>query len=313
MQKVTHAKNERIGNALAGVEFFAATVAAGSFAAGAKALGVTASAVSRRVAALEEELGVQLLARTTRTLRLTSDGAAFYDRCARILEEVREARDAFARVKRTPAGLLRVEVPLSLGRFVIAPALPRFLAQHPQVRVDLTLRDQVVDPVVEGMDLCLRIGELSDSSLIAKKLGESRIVHCASPSYLKRHSAPRSPPDLARHARLGYLREGRAMPFFLGESAELRPFAVSGPVNVNDSSVLLGLVIAGQGIGAFFDFMAKPALARGELEMVLEDFASIAQPIHVLYPPNRHLLPKVRVFIEFLSALFAGKAGRSRS
>lgn len=307
MQKVTHSKMERIGDELAGIEFFVAAVAGGSFAAGAKALGVTASAVSRRVAALEEGFGVQLLARTTRTLRLTSDGAAFYDRCTRILEEMREARDAFARVKRTAAGLLRVEVPLSLGRFVIAPALPRFLSQYPQVRVDLTLRDQLVDPVTEGLDLLVRIGGLSDSSLIAKKLGESRIVHCASPAYLKRHSAPRSPRDLERHARLGYLREGRAAPFFLGETDELQPFPVSGPVNANDSSVLLGLAIAGHGIGAFFDFMAKPAVARGELELVLEDFESTRQPIHALYPPNRHLLPKVRVFIEFLSRVFAGK------
>ncbi len=317
MRKVTRSNSERIGDALSGIEFFTATVSAGSFAGGAADLGVTASAVSRRVAALEDELGVQLLARTTRTLRLTADGAAFYDRCMRIVDEVREARDAFARGRKAPTGLLRVEAPVGLGRVVVAPALPAFLARYRDLRLDLTLRDQLVDPIAEGIDLLVRVGPLDASplqrrsggaSLIAKRLGEVRVIHCASPEYLRRRGVPRSPTDLARHECLGYLRGDRPSPLRFGEAGEACD--IQGSFNVNDASVLLTLAVAGHGVAAFFDFAAREALERGELVEILGDVATPPRPIHALYPPNRHLLPKVRAFLDFLGSLFGGKARR---
>jgi LysR family transcriptional regulator for bpeEF and oprC len=157
---------------LEGIEFLTTTVETGSFANAARRLGRTPSAVSRRVAQLEREVGVPLLARTTRSLRLTDDGRAFYDRCVRILQELNEARDALARASEMPSGILRVDVPIALGRATIASNLPGFLASHPAVRVDLTLRDQIVDPVAEGLDVLVRIGKPGDShNLISRKLG----------------------------------------------------------------------------------------------------------------------------------------------
>lgn len=257
------------------------------------------------MAALEDELGVQLLARTTRTLRLTADGAAFYDRCMHIVDEVREARDAFARGRKAPSGLLRVEAPVGLGRVVVAPALPGFLARYRDLRLDLTLRDQVIDPIAEGIDLSVRVGPLEASTLIAKRLGEVRVIHCAAPEYLRRRGVPRSPADLSRHECLGYLRGDRPSPLRFGAAGDTCD--IGGSFNVNDASVLLTLAVAGHGIAAFFDFAAREALLRGELVEVLGELATPPRPIHALYPPNRHLLPKMRAFLDFLTSLFDGK------
>lgn len=285
-----------------GIEIFALTVERGSFAAAARKLRVTPSAVSRRVATLEEELGVQLLARTTRTLRLTDDGLAFHERCVRILEELREARDAIARAKQKPAGLLRVDAPIALGRNVLVPKLARFLDRYPEIRLDLTLRDQLVDPAAEGLDVLVRIGPLRDSPLVARRLGESHAVVCASPSYLRKRGAPKHLGDLARHACLGYLRDGRASPFgFAGEDGARRSVDVEGPFHANDADVLLHMALAGKGIVWSFDFMVQEHIARGALVPVLENVAPLAWPIHALYRRNRHLLPKVRVFLDFVA------------
>ena len=290
---------------LDGIRHLVLAVETGSFAAAARRLGVTPSAVSRSVAQLERQLGVALLARTTRSLRLTHDGQAFHDRCVRALQELDEACDALAHAKRRPSGLLRVETASHLGRAIVGPSLPRFLDRHPDVRVHLVLRDQLVDPVVEGVDVMVRIGPLADSSLIARKLGASRIVRCASPAYLKKHGRPKTPADLARHQCLGYLDEGRPRPFaFAGEAGTFTQ-EISGPCHVNDGEVLRQLAIAGRGIVSLFDFLARDALAAGTLVPVLEEAGSAVWPIHALYPPNRHLLPKVRVFVDHLARVFA--------
>jgi DNA-binding transcriptional LysR family regulator len=297
---------------LDGIEIFVATVQAGSFAGAARRLAVTPSAVSRRVAALEGELGVQLLARTTRTLRLTEDGQAFHERCLRILEEVDEARESMARVRQKPAGLLRVDAPVALGRSLLTPRLPGFLVRYPEVRIDLTLRDQLVDPIAEGLDVLLRIGPLRESLLIARKLGECRRLPCASPAYVRRHGSPRQPRDLARHRCLGFLRDGRpaCFDFVTGEGGEgqdgardLLSVDIGGQFNANDADVLLQMALAGHGIVMLFDFLCSPHLATGALVPVLPDHPTLAWPIHALYPKNRHLLPKVRVFLDFMATL----------
>ena len=299
---------------LDGIELFTVAVDAGSFSAAARRLGVTPSAVSRRVAALEAELGVQLLARTTRSLRLTEDGLAFHERCARILEELGEARDAIARVQKAPAGLLRVDAPVALGRFRLVAKLPSFLDRYPDVQVHLTLRDQLVDPVAEGLDVLVRIGPLRDSTLIARRVGESQLVTCASPAYLAKHGVPVRPRDLARHACLGYLREGRPAPIEFvtargNEPSTVTSVEIAGPCHANDSDVLMQLALAGKGIAHLFDFHVEPYLASGALVPVLAAHPLRAWPIHALYPKNRHLLPKVRVFLDFLGSLCT-KTGR---
>lgn len=297
---------------LSSIEIFTATVEAGSFAAAARRLGVTPSAVSRRVALLEREVRVALLARTTRTLRLTDDGRAFHERCVRILTELQEARDALARANKKPAGLLRVDAPVAFARGVLGPALPRFLERYPEIRLDLTLRDQHVDPVAEGVDLLVRIGKLGDSSLIARKLGASRIVHCASPRYLARHGKLTRPEDLAKHRCLGYLRDGLPAQFSFTREDKVYNQDIAGPFNANDADLLYQLAVAGHGVAAMFDFIVRDAITRGELVEVLPDHPSIAWPVHALYPKNRHLLPKVSVFIDFLATLCRDRAAQLR-
>jgi LysR family transcriptional regulator, regulator for bpeEF and oprC len=297
---------------LLGIEFFTAVVEAGSFALASRRLGVTPSAVSRRIARLEREVGVQLLARTTRSLHLTQDGAAFHARCVRILEELAEARDAIARASKRPSGVLRVDAPVALGRTILAPTLPRFLERYPDIRLELTLRDQFVDPFAEGIDVLIRIGALGDSQLIARRLGQSRIIHCASPAYVAQHGAPRSPRELSTHLCVGYLREGRPDPFRFSTEQGVHAVDVNGRCHANDAEVLRGLALAGHGIVALFDFLAAPELARGALVQVLEAYPSTAWPIHALYPKNRHLLPKVAVFLDHLSERWRPKRAPKR-
>jgi DNA-binding transcriptional LysR family regulator len=293
---------------LGGIEYFTATVDAGSFAAAARRFGVTASAVSRRVAQLEADLGVPLLARTTRTLRLTDDGRAFHERCARILEELREARETIARTSTRPVGVVRVDAPLALGRVVVAPRLPELLTRHPELRVDLTVRDQYVDALAEGLDVLIRIGGLGESTLIARRLAVSQLVACASPAYLRRRGTPRTLADLARHDCLGYLREGRPAPWVFAAGT----IEVSGRYHANDANLIAAGALAGQGITHVFDFLVADAIASGDLVQVLADHPSPPWPIHALYPRNRHLLPKVGVFLDFLTEVFAGPKPRRR-
>ncbi|NUP12185.1 MAG: LysR family transcriptional regulator [Polyangiaceae bacterium] len=296
---------------LEGIEFLTTAVETGSFAAAARRLGVTPSAVSRRIARLEEDLGVPILARTTRSLRLTNDGQAFHDRCVRILQELTEAKEVIARASKKPSGTLRVDAPIALGRAIIAPALPRFLDRYPEIRLDLTLRDQFVDPVAEGLDVLVRIGRLGESNLIARKLGESAILHVASPRYLKKHGTPKLPKDLANHDCLGYLREGQPAAFKFVIDGTLHVSDISGPCHTNDADVLRQLALAGIGIVAVFDFLARDPIQTGALQVVLGNYPSATWPIHALYPKNRHLVPKVSVFLDFLSELF--RAGENRS
>jgi DNA-binding transcriptional LysR family regulator len=288
---------------LDGIELFAATVEAGSFAAAARRLRLTPSAVSRRVGGLEAELGVQLLARTTRTLRLTDDGRAFHARCVRILEELQDARRDLARASKTPSGTLRVDAPIALSRHVLAPRIPRFLERYPDIRLHLTVRDQLVDPVAEDLDVVVRIGELADSSLIARRLGECEMTLCAAPAYLRRRGRPRTLRDLERHERLGYLREGHPGTVVLHGPAGPTHVQPSGAFHANDVDALIAAALAGRGIVALFDFLAAPHLRARRLTRVLADHRGEVRPIHALYPRNRHLLPKVRVFVDFVAEL----------
>ncbi len=297
---------------LEAIRLFVQTVDAGSFTAVARRLGVTPSAVSRRVAGLERDLGVLLLARSTRALRLTTDGAAFHARCSRVLDELEDAQNALARAKRTPSGLLRIDVPISLGRTVIVPAIPELLDRHPDVRIDMTMRDQRIDPVAEGVDVLVRIGELTDSDLVARRLGEARMVLCASPAYLRKHGTPRTPDELARHQRIGYFRDGRPDPFVI--LTEQGRISVDPPTrfNTNDADAMATVARAGHGIVKLFDFAIRKEIDAGEL-VALDDLVGPSWPIHALYPRNGHLIAKVSAFLDFASELFARPPGTPRT
>ncbi|WP_437738220.1 LysR family transcriptional regulator [Sorangium sp. So ce1335] len=298
---------------LTSIEFFVTTVQAGSFAAGARRLGVTASAVSRRIARLEDELGVQLLARTTRSLRLTEDGAAFLDRGARIVEEYRAATETLKGTRTAPAGALRVDAAVVLGRALLRPKVADFLRRYPQIRLELTLRDQFIDPVAEGIDVAVRLGELRDSTLIARRVGEIRTLVCGSPAYFRRHGRPKRLDDLARHACLGFLQDGRPTPYRFAEGKAPPPAAVEARFHTNDADLLLDGAIAGLGLVYSFDFHVEGALARGDLEAAPIREPSLSYPVHALYPKSRHLLPRARVFVDFLVELFEARRNQTKT
>ncbi|WP_437663564.1 LysR family transcriptional regulator [Sorangium sp. So ce1182] len=297
---------------LTSIEFFVTTVQAGSFAAGAKRLGVTASAVSRRIARLEDELGVQLLARTTRSLRLTEDGAAFLDRGARIVEEYRAATETLKGTRTAPAGALRVDAAVVLGRTLLGPRIADFLRRYPKIRLELTLRDQFIDPVAEGVDVAVRLGPLRDSTLVARRVGEIRTMICGSPAYFRRHGRPRRLEDLARHACLGFLQDGRPTPYRFVDGQLPPAAAVEARFHTNDADLLLTGATAGLGLVYSFDFHVEDALARGELEAVQLREPSVTYPVHALYPRSRHLLPRARVFVDFLAELFEARRKKAR-
>ncbi|WP_426753379.1 LysR family transcriptional regulator [Myxococcus sp. Y35] len=299
-------------HSLANIEAFVRAVEHGDFTRAARKLQVTASAVSRRISQLEKELGVVLFQRTTRALQLTEDGRDFYARCQRVLSELEAAKESLSRSRQRPTGVLRVDAPQVLGQLVLMPALSRFLSSYPGIELRLTLRDTVVNPVAEGVDVLLRLGALEDSRLVARKLGITRLMACAAPAYLKRHGRPESPADLARHNCLGFLREGAPAPWVLhvqGTSAPVR-FEPRGTFHSNHGATLRDAAVLGLGIAWLFDFMVTRELESGALVPVLEGQLGEERPIHALYPRSKHLPARVSAFLDFVVMLF-GDATRN--
>jgi DNA-binding transcriptional LysR family regulator len=291
-------------SSLAAIEAFVRAAELGSVSRAAAALRLTPSAVSRRISRLEEELGVRLFHRAARALRLTDDGRGFLERCHNILDELRAAKATAARVRDRPEGRLRVEAPTVLGRMVLVPALPGFMAEHPRVEVELTLRDAIVDPASEGADVTLRMGALRDSGLVARRIGTMRFVVCASPGYVARHGRPAGPEQLARHRCIGFVREARTVPWRLRAGEVIVEHPPGGVLDVNDGEALRSLALAGVGLIWVPDFMVTAELASGALVSLLDEHAVEERPIHVLYAQPRYLLPRVRAFVDFVAALF---------
>lgn len=280
---------------------FVRVAEAGSFAGVARRTGVTPSTIGRRISRLEAAVGLPLLSRTTRKLRLTPDGEAYFERCRSALDGLEEAEAALIRSREEPTGTLRLDAPLGFGRAFLAPRLARWLPRHPGLKVALTLRDQSIDPQAEGVDVAVRLGALADSALHARRVGECRLVACASKAYLRRHGTPRRVHDLSRHSCISHLRAGRVEPWGLGGPGLERRQAVDGPFAADDAGAMLEAALAGLGVVMMFDFMVVEHLRAGALALVLVDDMPAPWPIHALYPKNRHLLPRVRVFLEFLA------------
>jgi DNA-binding transcriptional LysR family regulator len=295
---------------LGSMELFVAVVDAGSFSAAARRLGLAPSSVARGIGGLEDELGVRLLARTTRRLSLTEPGRVYHERSRRILSEVEEARLSVARLEAAPRGLLRISVPVVFGRLHVAPALAEFLASYPEVEIDLSMTDAYVDLVEEGIDLAIRVGELQDSSLMARKLAPTRRVMCASPAYLERRGAPARPSDLKGHDCLSYRYSGAAPIWRLrAPDGTLHEIEVSGSLRTNNADALHIAALAGVGIVLLPTFLAGADIRGGRLRLLFEDHrvsatSSLDTNIHAVFPCNRHLSPKVRAFVDFLRRRF---------
>jgi len=283
---------------------FARVVGAGSLSAAARELGLSPALISRNLAALEARLGVRLINRTTRSLHLTDEGASYYEACSRLLAEVDEADAAVAAGRVEAQGVLRVALPASFGHLHVAPRIPAFAAQYPKVRLALSLSDRSVNVIEEGFDIAVRIAELEDSSLAARKLAPNRRVVCASPDYLARHGTPRLPEDLIHHNVL--TTSDFAMSWdFKDPRGKPSTVSVGGRHACDNWEVLREWALAGLGIALKSTWDVYQHLQDGSLVELFPGYAFHSDvAIYAVYPHRRHLPAKTRVFIEFLAALF---------
>jgi DNA-binding transcriptional LysR family regulator len=284
---------------------FAKVVGAGSLSSAARELGLSPALVSRKLAALEARLGVRLINRTTRSLHLTDEGASYYESCARLLAEIDEADTAVAAGRVDPQGVLRVALPASFGHQHVAPRIPAFAAQYPKVRLALSLSDRSVNVIEEGFDLAVRIAELEDSSLAARRLAPNRRVVCASPAYLARHGTPRLPEDLAHH-NVVLTSSDFAMAWdYKDPRGKPGTVRVTGRYACDNWEVLRVWALAGLGIALKSTWDVYRHLQDGSLVELFPGYSFHSDvAIYAVYPHRRHLPAKTRVFIEFLAASF---------
>ena len=297
------------------MEVFVRVVDTGAFTRAAEVLHMPKATVTTLVQNLESHLGAKLLHRTTRRVNVTPDGAAYYERCTRILAEVEETESALGRNKSNPRGRLRVDVPVTFGRRVLVPALPDFFARYPEIRLEIGCSDRPVDLIEEGVDCVVRGGAQPDSTLVARRVGMVDFISCATPGYLERHGVPVHPSDLVRHRCISYFssKTGRIMGWDFSKDGERIDLQLDGVVALNDGEAYLEAGLAGLGIVQAATFMVKDAIASGKLTRVLSDWQIDPLPVWIMYPQNRHLSAKVRVFVEWIADLFTrGVAQQTR-
>lgn len=296
------------------LQTFVRVVECGGIGAAAARQSVAKSAVSRRLQALENRLGVKLLQRTTRRSSLTEDGRRFYEQARRILDELDEAERSLSSEQQRVTGVLRVAAPLSFAIRHLSALFDEFMQRYPEVRLELDLQDRQINVVEEGVDLTIRIGKLDDSSLVARRLGPVRNVVCASPEYLARYGEPESPEALVKHHGLAYgnVPDQRQWTLFDrdGVAHVARPRI---RMRVNNGELILDALIAGLGVAVMPTFLCYRALQEGRLRQILQGFSPELNHAYVLYPSRQHLPLRVRVFIDFLierlAALVPWEAG----
>jgi len=285
---------------------FSQVIESGSFSAAADKLGLSSTAVSRHVAELEAHLQTRVLNRTTRRISLTESGRALYERAVQLLADLDEAEQEASRAAVVPRGTIKLTTSVNFGVRHVAPAIAAFLAAHAGVRFDVSLSDRIVDLVEEGFDLAVRLGMPGSDNVVARKLGETRLVPCASPAYLRAHGAPQVPEDLARHNCFTYeYVTPRNLWRFLDAGGAERTVRVSGSLHSNNGDLLAEA--AAQGAGIVFEpaFIVGPDVRAGRLVPLLQEFVAPPIPIFAIYPSRKHLSAKVRAFVDFLLERFA--------
>ncbi len=294
-------------NKLQAMEVFIQVVDCGSFTKAAEMLNLPKATVSTLVQTLESALSVKLLHRTTRQVMITSDGAAYYERCVQILSDVRDAEESLSRHRLSPSGRLRVDSPTGLASEILIPALPGFFERYPDITMELGSTDRPVDLVEEGVDCAVRGGELIDPNLIARRIGVINFVTCASPDYIARNGMPQHPRDLERHRCVNYFsaKNGKILNWDFARDGERIEVALPGAIALNDSNAYVQAGLAGLGVIMMTDYLLTGHLAAGRMVQVLPEWRSDPLPVHIVYPQNRHLSAKVRVFVEWVSELFA--------
>lgn len=288
---------------------FARVVECSSFTRAADTLGVPRSSVSSAVAELEQRVGARLLHRTTRKVSPTHDGAAFYERCLRLVADVEDAEMLFRQAAAEPSGRLRIDVPGRIGRLIIAPALPAFLDRYPQIEIDLGVTDRAINLIEDSADCVVRVGGLGDSGLIARPLGSLTLINVASPDYLARHGSPRTPDDLAAHWAVNYASPstGRIEQWEWCEQGTSRTTAVRGRVTVNSAEAYIACCLAGLGLIQIPAYDVKRHLDAGELVEVMSHHRAAPMPMTLLYPHRQHLSRRLQVFADWLTALLKEK------
>lgn len=293
------------------LQAFARVVETGSFTKAARALDVSNTTVTQLVQQLEARLRVKLLHRTTRQVRVTEDGAAYYDRVVRVLADLEDADTGLSSAAAAPRGRLRVDVPSPLARLVLVPALPDFQARHPDIELHLGVSDRMVDVIGDHVDCVIRGGDLEDSSLMARRVGSLALGLYAAPAYLQRAGRPAHPRELAgeEHRLVGYLRwrSGRIAPVTLHRDGEAMAVLGRHALAVDDGNAYLAAGVAGLGVLCTPRYMAAPHVARGELVPLLEDWRAAPMPLYIAFPPHRHVSAKLRCFIDWVAELLAGQ------
>ncbi|KVW21437.1 transcriptional regulator [Burkholderia ubonensis] len=287
------------------MRIFARVAHLGSFTKAAEQMQLPRPTVSNAVQYLEKHLKIRLLQRTTRRVALTAEGATYYERCARLLADLDDAETLFEDAGASPRGVIRVDLPERFALDKVIPAIPSFHARYPDLRIVMSTTDRFVDLIADGIDCAVRVGALSDTSLVARRIGELAQVNCASPAYLARHGTPRSPDDLPEHVAVGYFssRTGRELDWEYADmdTGEIHAVKMRSIVSVNSSQAYLACCVAGLGlIQAPRDGLDAP-LADGTLVEVLPEWNAAPLPVSVVFPHGRHLAPRVRIFVDWLA------------
>ena len=294
------------------MQAFVRVVETGSFTKAAETLHISKTSVTQLVQQLEARLRVKLLNRTTRKVNITADGTAYYERVVKLLADMDDAETSLSSATTLPRGRLRVDVPSPLARMILIPALPAFHGRYPDIQLDMGVSDRMVDVIGEGVDCIVRGGELTELSLVARRVGDLQLGVYAAPSYLERVGIPPHPLALAvpDHYIVGFTwaRSGEAFPYAMhrhGESVRMQGRYV---IAVDDGNAYLAAGLAGLGVLWLPDYMAREHLARGELVRLFEDWRLDPMPMYVAFPPNRHVSAKLRVFIDWVAELMAQHA-----
>ncbi len=294
------------------MQAYVRVVEAGTFTKAADSLDLPKATVTRLIQTLETHLRTKLLNRTTRRVTVTPDGAAYYERAMRLLTDLDELEGSMNQARMAPRGRIRVDVPGAVGRDMIIPHLQDFYAKYPDIQIEMGVSDRPVDLIGDNVDCVIRGGELTDQSLVARRIGEFHFVACATPEYLRRHGTPAHPLELTQppHRMVGYFsaRTGKVMPDTFRRDGDVVDVVGNHVVAVNDSSAYLNAGLAHLGVVQVTCFMAAPLLKSGELVRVLEEWQVDPVQVYVVYPPNRHLSSKLRVFVDWVVELLGSQA-----
>lgn len=297
---------------LKAMQTFVRVVETNSFLKAAQSLSLPRSSVTMTIQKLERHLGVKLINRTTRQLKLTADGEAYHERCRAILTDIEAAEGGLREGYKGARGRLRVDMPTTIGRSIVLPALGGFRDRFPDVELAIGMNDRLVDLVQEGVDCVIRTGVLPDSTLTTRRVGEFRWVICASPGYLRKNGEPKVLADLARHTMVAYssARNGRPDRWAFSDKGETVFVDTRATLSVDETFALCDLAYAGCGLIRIGDFNVAANIARGELNEVLREFAPPPVPVSILYPPSRHLSPAVRAFVDWAQSAVGAALSR---